>query len=249
MKTFRVLLLLLFIAFRSGADIPYNGWWQKANRFYSVKQYDSAVAYYGKIAAVNPANPEVYFNLGNSYYRLNNIGSAVLNYERSLKLDPNNKKTRDNLSLTEARIQNRIVRPPDIFFVSWWKSVTAPSLAGLWAIVSLILFLVLLSLLLMKRWGKAPGWLRPQISLLLTAVFMLTLFFSYVAGEKQTSRDEAVVMEPNAPIYANPGDAKTLSLVPEGTVIETDEIKKSWVKVQLPDGKTGWMENNALEKI
>src|ERR1044071_4582958 len=51
--------------------------WQKGNSYYAQKQYDSAAVYFEKLAAENPGNAVVYYNLGNAYYRLNQVGPAV----------------------------------------------------------------------------------------------------------------------------------------------------------------------------
>ena len=112
-----LLFTLLILSWLNGfADVPYNAWWQKANRFYQEKNYDSAAAYYTKLAKLNPENPEIFYNLGNTYYRLNKIGFAVLNYEKALKLKPDYRQAQDNLELTQSRISNRIQQSPPTFF-------------------------------------------------------------------------------------------------------------------------------------
>ena len=110
-----ILLLYTFQLFASSA----NEWWQKGNKFYAQKQYDSAAYYYEKLAVQKPKDAVLYYNLGNSYYKLNDIGLAVLNYERALHLDPGYKDAEDNLILTQSRIANRIQGSEDIFFVRW----------------------------------------------------------------------------------------------------------------------------------
>ena len=116
-------LFLLMTSHSFAADN--NMYWKKATSFYLQKQYDSAANYFELIAASKPQNAELYYNLGNVYYRMNRIAPAVLNYERALRINPSYTEAQDNLAITHARINNHTLPADDIFFVEWWKSITA----------------------------------------------------------------------------------------------------------------------------
>lgn len=249
MKRIGLFIILIFAALKGFADVPYNGWWQKANAFYQYKQFDSAAAYYEKIAALHPENAVVYYNLGNSYYKLNKIGFAVLNYERALKLNPSYKEAKDNLELTQSRIPNRIQQTPEIFFVAWWQAITNASLAGMWAVISLILFLLIILILVLKRWNKLPISAPAQFTVLLAFLCVCCLYISYVAAYKKTTHEHAVILEQDAPFKETRQSSKTQSLVPEGTVIKIETQQDGWAAVKLPDGRFGWMSMALMEKI
>lgn len=245
-----VLLFLLFAAaWQTRADIPYNAWWQKANGFYQEKNYDSAVFYYEKLSSLSPDDAAIFYNLGNSYYKLNNIGKAVLSYERALKIEPGFKNARENLELAQSRISNRILPPEDIFFVRWWKKVTSPSLSGVWAVASLILFLSFLAILAFRRWGKAPAWLRPQVAGITAFLFLAGVTLAYFSARKNISRYRAVVISGNVPLQENQNGGKTISLVPEGTVVRIQAEKGHSLSIKLPNGSSGWVPAEAVEKI
>jgi len=230
------------------ADIPYNAWWQKANKFYSEQAYDSAAFYYEKLAAQQPEGVEVYYNLGNTYYRLNRIGPAVLNYERALKIDPGHKAANDNLELTKSRIANRIQQPEDIFFVAWWKSITASNLATMWSVLSLVLFIFLLVLIWLRKTNFMscfPFALTPATLFL----FILTILFAYAASGRKVAKNRAVVMEQDAPLFQGTKTSGTPILIPEGTVLSIEAEENDRVQVRLPDGRNGWMRINTLERI
>lgn len=246
-RLFLVLFSFVFAA-HALAEIPYNSWWQKANTFYSGGNYDSAAHYYELLAAGQPSDAAVYYNLANTYYRLNQVGPAVLNYERALELRPGYKDAQDNLELAQSRISNRIQPIADIFFVQWWKGITGPSMAQTWSIVSLVLFLAGLSTIFLRRWGRGRG-IPVQVPIIVFCVFACTLFFAYVASERRTANRRAVVMQQDSPLKENPRDINTLSLIPEGTVVVITVDQTEWLQVKLPDGRTGWMHHNALERI
>ena len=249
MKISSLFIFFLLLHQQGIANIPYNHYWQKANSFYQEKQYDSAAYYYEQLAAHHPKNSEIYYNLGNAYYRLNNVGSSVLNYERALKFSPGNKEAKDNLEITKSRIINRIPQTEDIFFVKWWKSITRTTLAETWAILSLVVFLVILSVFVLRRWDRATSWLRPQFITALTVLWICLLVIAYVAANKTQTSSRAVVMRPDAPLRTENKKEKTQKLIPEGTVVKLDTEEGGWVRVTLPDGTAGWVEKSAVEKI
>lgn len=247
MKKLLLFLLILLTYTISFAADSYNSWWQAANKFYAQKEYDSAAAYYEKIAAQNPNDATVYYNLGNTYYRLNLVGPAVLNYERALKINPDNKEAQDNLYLTQNRISNRILSEPDIFFVRWWKSCTASGKANTWAVISLIFFLAFIAFILANRLRRAN--IPVQVNAGLFVVFLLCLLIAYSAANNKAGHNHAVVMQNDAPFMAAPQNGKAQSLVPEGTKVYVEGENAQWLQVKLPDGRTGWIEKALLAKI
>lgn len=247
----RILLLLLFFLIKNGvpafASPDYDKLWQQANKFYEQKIYDSAAFYYEGIASGKPEDADVYYNLGNTYYRLNLIGPAVLNYERALRIDPDYKDAKDNLLLTQNRIGNRIQSAPEIFFVKWWKAWTHGSRAGMWAVLSLILFLALIGAILARRFNKVQ--FPPQVTIALVFLYFITLVLAFFSASHKKDSGRGVVMKQDTPLVAAPQSTKSQSLVPEGTTVKWGSENGGMVEVTLPDGRSGWMSKAALEKI
>lgn len=242
-----IIALLLFLGANAKAD--YVALWQKANNFYTQKNYDSALANYALIAAEKPHNAEVYYNLGNAYYKLNNIGSAVLNYERALHLQPSHKEAADNLYLTQNRINNRIQQMPEIFFVQWWKSLTRPGFANMYAILAVVLLIAVIGYYIAVRLNKVSFKIPTQLSAAVIAVCTVLVTLSLVAGNRMANPGIAVIMTEGAPMMAEPKHGKSVSLIPEGTTVETAKTQADWCEITLPDGRTGWVQKNTLERI
>lgn len=249
MKYLLTLLLIPTISLSVLAANDVKSLWEKANTYYEQQKYDSAISYYEQLASKEPDNAIVYYNLGNSYYRSNNIGRAVLNYEKTLALSPNNKNAQDNLILTRSRISNRIQPIPEIFFLRWWNSITQPSKAMLWSIVSVLVFLIIIGALAAKRMDKLPFRWPLQLTVGLFVVLLITLTFSITASSKAKDSMRSVVMENDAPFTAVPEQVSAQSLVPEGTTVKRLSEKGGWIEVKLPDGRVGWMNSNLLEDI
>lgn len=249
MKRNWLCFLMLWLAGWANASLPVQDYWQKGNKYYQEKNYDSAASYFQQLAAQNPDAPEVYYNLANSHYRLNHIGPAVLYYSRALQLRPNYPEALANLELTQSRIQNRISAPEEIFFVRWWQSLTHPAKANLWSVASLFFFLLTLVLLYfrkVKQSNRIPG-AAIGLSVGLCAV---GLVLSGFASRKVMVPDKAVVMVNNAMFREGTDGKSRQSMLPEGTIVSLEGMEQGeWMMISLPDGRTGIIERSTLEKI
>jgi len=223
--------------------------WQKGNTYYQQKEYDSAARYFEEIAANKPADPTIFYNLGNTYYRLNKIGLAVLNYERALKRKPDYKEAADNLLLAQSRIPNRIQSTPDIFFVQWWKSLTAPTHIILWSVLSLLFFITWIGLLFYRKMtGKGRG-IPPQVMGSLIILWLLCMFLSLSSAKASISNQNGVIITPNTPISNNDRTGKWAGMLPEGTTVHIVATRGDQYEVALPDSRTGWIARNSLQLI
>ena len=243
-----ILVLLLATNHNATAERYDAAWWRKANGYYSSRQYDSALVYFEKIAVLSPRDAVVYYNLGNTYYRLNQVGPAILNYERALHLNPSYKEAEDNLILTQSRIPNRIAGMEEIFFVRWWKALTAGSKATFWAVFSLVLFVMLIAILLLKGFRKATQ-LPQQLAPAIATIWLLTLFISIVSTARRQNSGAAVVMQNDAELLSQPEKGKVQTMVPEGTTVKWQSEIGNWVEVTLPDGREGYIRKEELAKI
>jgi len=238
----------LFAAGNVAATTSIDGW-QKANDFYKQKQYDSAVVYYTQLTAAQPQNAALFYNLGNSWYRLNRVGLAVFNYQKALYLDPGYKDAADNLALTESRISNRIPSTSDIFFVKWWHRLTLGRNSTMWAIVALLVFLVIISLNLLKQFKKGTRVISPQLTGVLVVLLLCFLTLAYLSATNQMNSNMAVVMQNDAPLMNDQHTGKAQNLIPEGTTVTILDQKAGWAQVRLPDGRSGWLQETLVNKI
>ena len=90
---------------------------------YIKEDYAAAIQIYEALLK-NGEAADVYYNLGNSYYKIGEIAKAVLNYERALLLQPRNGDIRANLEVARAKTIDKVEPVPEVFFVSWIKSLT-----------------------------------------------------------------------------------------------------------------------------
>jgi len=224
--------------------------WQKGNHFYQEKQYDSAAYYFEQIASAKPADATPFYNLGNTYYRLNKVGLAVLNYERALKRRPSYKEASDNLLLAQSRIPGNVhSKQEDIFFMRWWKAITAPQLIMVWSVLSLLFFISLIGLLLYRRLKKDQVNIRPQMIGAITLLWLLALLLAFSSAYAVLSDVKGVVVAGNAMLMPDNGKSKTAVNVPEGITLKMRDKKGNRYEVELPDGTIGLIQEDAVQLV
>jgi tetratricopeptide (TPR) repeat protein len=241
-------ILLLLATVSRGADA--TGYqWQRATALYDQKEYDSSASYFEQIAKLKPANAVVYYNLGNAYYRANRVAPAILNYERALKADPDYKDAKDNLALAQNRIPNHLVESGDIFFVRWWRGMTGPNRATMWAVLALIFFLAVMGIAVARKYGKKGSRIPIQVPGVIGFIFCCFLFLAFISATNAYEHNTAVVMENDVPLMGRAQRGKAVGMVPEGTTVHVLGESAGWVEVSLPDGRTGWLEQGDITAI
>ena len=108
---------------------------------YMNNDYISAAQVYESLLT-NGESAELYYNLGNSYYKMGDIAKAILNYERALLLDPGSNDIRFNLDMAKAKTVDKVEENPEIFFVSWTKSLVNMHGITAWAICGIVFFIL-----------------------------------------------------------------------------------------------------------
>jgi tetratricopeptide (TPR) repeat protein len=225
---------------------------KQGNEAYSRGEFSYAIELYEQVIDAGLEAPELYYNLGNAYFRENQLGPAILNYERALRLRPNDESVRHNLEVANNRIIDLIEPVPVIFYERWWQQFLSLMSMDEWAIagiISLVLFLVMLSVYFFSRTSGVKKWAF-GLSLLL---FIVT-FTTFSAAQKQYQRlflhPEAIVFVPRVTAKSAPGDASPdLFVIHEGSKVKiTDELGE-WYEVRLANGNVGWVKKQSLEVI
>lgn len=224
----------------------------KGDSAYIKEDYAAAIQIYEALLK-NGEAADVYYNLGNSYYKIGEIAKAVLNYERALLLQPGNGDIRANLEVARAKTIDKVEPVPEVFFVSWIKSLTNSMSVDAWAtwgIVSFILLIIALYFFIFSKqiMLKKIGFISGIILLIVTVCSNL---FASQQKEHLVNRSEAIVMNPSVTVRSTPSESGTsLFILHEGRKVSVkDNSMKEWKEIRLEDGKVGWVPASAIEVI
>lgn len=247
-KTLYTLLVLLFSvsAFAQSAE------WNSAVEAYSEGKYEEAANAYLSIEKSGEVSPELFYNLGNTYYRANKIGKAVLYYERALKLDPSNKDAQNNLQLARLKTLDKIDAVPEFVLLTWIKNIRSAISSDGWAVVSLVLLALALMLMLLYLFSRRSR-IRKLFFILAVVCFFITLvsfLFSLALASNARESSSAVVVESLGSVRSSPqSGGNSIFILHEGTKMKVLENVGEWYKIEIEDGRQGWIKAGDVEII
>lgn len=225
---------------------------QKANELYTKEQFKQSIEVYNQLLMTNMESPEVYFNLGNAYYKTGQYTRAILNYERAKLLAPDDEDINFNLQVANQKVVDSIQELPGIFVVRWWNSLVNSQTTDSWAILSIISFVVFLTMLGFYFFAKTSEVKR--ITFWSGCFLIVFTIFSWSFAAKQKSRlvnhSEAIVMQPTVTVKSSPSEKGTnLFVVHEGLKVKITDKLGDWVEIKLADGNKGWLLLESIERI
>ena len=194
----------------------------------------------------------LYFNLGNAQARLNEPARAVLNYERALRLAPEETRVQENFEFVRLRLKDR--------FPEAGQGLTSRLLDALYNFLptsGLAVLVLVLVLLLNGLWAAVQLAADPTRRAPLTLAASLVLAALLLAGPLlavRVYREQAVVrgvvMAPAVTARSAPqADGTDLFVVHEVTTVRLWETVEGWQRVTLPNGLTGFVPPESVERI
>ena len=226
--------------------------WNTANDRYIQNDFQGALAHYLKIEELGYTSESLLYNLGNTYFKLRDYGKAILYYERVLKMDPSDRDAANNLALARDYTLDKIEEVPEFILTTWIKGINYSISSNGWGYISVIMFIAFAVLMLGFRFAPVSR-LRKLSFFLAMLMLLLGLFaslFSWNQKHAFLTRDTAIVMKPVSSVKSSPDSSgKTLFILHEGTKLKILEELGGWQRIQLADGREGWIISIDIEVI
>ena len=210
----------------------------------------SAAQRFTGVAQTGIANGPLEYNIGNAYLQAGDVGRAILHYRRAERFNPNDPLLKDNLSLARSKRLTSIApaaRGEVLRSFLFWHYGTAVKQR---ALAATVLYVACWGLLVFGAW-------RPRTALAVSAVLCLVLAGA-AAGSVAATRwsekhaPDGVVLAMDVPVYKGPGPSYRRQFeqpLQPGVEFRTRERRGAWWNIELPDGKTGWIEGAGAELI
>ncbi len=246
-----IFLLVLPRAFaRNKSDTldSIKGIFYKANAIYSRAEYSKAISEYNKIIDKGWVSGAVFYNLGNCYFKEGKLGKAILNYDKARRIIPRDSDLESNYKYARSLIKGgsgKSVSSWLMSFVNWmFGSFTINELS---VILSCIYLAVILIIILSLYYGLIRRYKTTVITVLIV-VFIIA--FIETRSKISIVGREGVVIVKKADVKFEPFvRATTYLTLYEGTEVKVLSCEGKWSKVKRWDGKTGWVEKNAIENF
>ena len=183
---------------------------------------------------------------------MHNIGKAILNYEKAKLLDPKDEDIQFNLELANSLIVDKIDEIPVFPLKLWFNNLILIFSSNIWAILSIISFVIFLIALLIYLFAKTI--LLKKISFWIGALLLIvsisTCIFSYHNKKLLTKHEYAIVLSPSLTAKSTPDENGTdLFVIHEGLKVKVEDKLGEWCEIKLSDGNKGWVKTGNLENI
>lgn len=243
-------LILLLFSFEPQTLLAQTAldFYNLGNKFFSEKEYDSAVVYYEKAVEMGANDADLFYNLGNAYFKSRKLGRAILNYRRALLISPRSKEIKYNLAFSRAFLRDDIKPVYSGFIYNVYSFVI-----NFFSFREL-LYIILLCSLFVTLFGVAlilKGRKIARKGLFMFSVLLVVFCSIYAMKFRDPwQRKLAVVVVPELQVRSGPdSSAELLFSIHEGTIVVTSEEREGWVRIKIQDGKEGWGNIESVEQV
>lgn len=224
----------------------------EANEKYKKGKYKDAIKFYESVLAKDIKNGYIYFNLGNAYFKAEMLGKSILNYERAKIYMPSDPDMAFNLMFANSRKVDRIQKPQYnpftkiiLFFYNLFK------INALFRVIYFLLLILITSLI--ARWFYKNidfQMINNKIFNYGGIIFLILLFILIIKINEVKSSIHAVILLQEIKVKSGPSaDYTDIFTLHEGTKVKIRKETDPWILITLPNGFSGWVEKDSLEKI
>lgn len=219
----------------------------QAGQAYKDGAFDRAAALYEKLLAQGIVNGSMFYNLGNAYLKAGKIGQALVNYRRAELFMPRDEDLQANiqytLQLTTDKIEGRDPYAHVKTLCFWYSKLNIRELTILFLMANIILWGTAIARLFFRwdyLWLALYASIAFSVLLGISAGFKLYSFYYSPAG---------VVTAKEITVRSG-GSVNDTALfqLHEGAEFDWLDEGGGWVKIQLRDGKKGWVQKDMVEK-
>jgi tetratricopeptide (TPR) repeat protein len=241
------LLCILYPAYGQAQDYSGGGSLDEATLFmeaqknYREGNYSQAALNFEKLLQDGTRNGTLYYNLGNSYFKMGMLGKAILSYRLAELYLPRDEDLNANLryarQLTKDRIESKQLVPFLKRFCFWYSKLNIKELFIVFLIAHTLFWLIAMIRIV---WRKEY----------LNFIFLITLAVVVVLGFSLALKlyyysygIDGVVVAKDITVRSGNGITNTaLFQLHDGAECKITKQEGDWLKIELPDGKKGWIE-------
>ncbi|AXG68716.1 tetratricopeptide repeat protein [Kordia sp. SMS9] len=217
---------------------------EAANKAYNDGNFPEAITQYKAILKTGKHSAAIYYNLGNAYYKSNEIGSSIYYFEKALQLSPNDEDIINNLAFAKNMTIDAIEPLPKTQLSKFVNRITNTFTYNQWAWMAIIFgFLCVISFLLYQFSYET---LKKRIYFLISFIAFLFILGSVAIAYQQYGKAQAdrpaIVFAKETAVKAEPNlRSDEVFVLHEGTKVQVLDTVDNWKKIQLIDGKIGWI--------
>ncbi len=223
-----------------------------ATASYNEGNYQDAIENYLEILSQGEHSAALYYNLGNCYYKLNQIAPSIYYYEKALLLDPSDKEIKNNLVYAQQMTVDSIEPLPESGLSRIYNSIIGWLTFDQWAYTAVffvILFVLAYLAYYFLRYSshKRVAFITSMISLV---VAIICVSFAFIENKNYNSEQPAIVFVAECLVKSEPNERSSeVFILHEGTKVQVLEGLEDYKKIELADGKIGWVQEDEIRLL
>ncbi|MEM6395660.1 MAG: hypothetical protein AAF741_04880 [Bacteroidota bacterium] len=220
-----------------------------------AENWATAASHYQSVYDLGYRSTDLFINQGNAYLADEQLGRAILAYERGLRFQPGSKRLKNNLAIAEADMSLQLTRFPEFFLWRWadWLSSRMGSRGTQW--LGMLCWWLAIGLGAWWVFRRNSMTERRRFWIPPAAVFSLLLFglFLWLGNWRQSRMlqdDMAIIVVEQVDMVAAPeADATYEMTAYEGLRARIVDAFAGYRKIELDNGRRGWVPATSLEVI
>ncbi|MDG5490881.1 tetratricopeptide repeat protein [Psychroserpens sp. SPM9] len=246
-------LIYIITLFISSLSLAQNeAIFDQANALYNEGNYEAALGKYNTILESGQHSAALYFNIANAHYRLNHIAPSIYYFEKALLLKPNDKEIKNNIVYARNMTIDDIDDIPEVGFSRLVTNTTNLMSFDNWAKTAIGMVVLFIVLFLIYYFSESTSKKRFAFvsSMLSILIAFLALGFAFHKYELVEKNQPAIVFAVETPIKSEPNLRSPESFkLHEGTKVQVLDTVSNWKRIELSDGKTGWISSDAIKML
>jgi tetratricopeptide (TPR) repeat protein len=247
-QIFCILSLFLSLGFFAQNEALF----EKANALYNDGKYAEAIDNYQIILDSGKHSADLYFNMANAHYKLNNIAPSIYYYEKALLLNPNDSEIINNIAFAKNMTIDAIDVIPDAGFSKLLSDTTHKLSFDAWAktAVAFVFCFVVLFLVYYFTYSTFSKRLSFIVSITSLVIAFIALLFAFHKFNLDKKDNPAIIFSQESKVRSNPNNRSEESFrLHEGTKVQVIETYNDWKKIELSDGKVGWISSEDIKLL
>lgn len=225
---------------------------ENATTDYNNGRYEDAAVKYEQILENGKHSAALYYNLGNTYYKLNRIAPSIYFYEKALLLDPGDPEIKNNLAFARNMTLDDIEEIPKTGLSRLLERLTGLMTFDQWAYVAIVFIFLFVFLYITYYYLRYTTQKRLAFTTSLVCLFLsiFALIFAYVQFNNFKAEQPAIIFASEVAVKSEPNTRSEEAFVlHEGTKVQVLEQLNEWKRIELADGSTGWIPQDALKVL
>ncbi len=245
-----ILIVGLFVGFTTFSQN--EALFEKATVAYNEGEYSEAIDNYLEILKAGEHSAALYYNLGNCYYKLNQIAPSIYYYEKALLLDPGDKEIKNNLAYAQQMTIDAIEPLPESGLNRIYNNFIGLMTFDQWAYTAVILVILFVLTYLAYYYLRYSSHKRIAFvsSMISVVLALVAVVFAFVQYDQYEAEQPAIVFAEQCVVKSEPNDRSSeVFILHEGTKVQVLDCLEDYRKIELADGKVGWVQQDDIKML